>query len=317
MKKNKKTSLILVLVAIVIVTTFIFYIYANRERYIQLLNFSTESLIFIFILSFLSPILNSFQNAYLYRDLGVAISFKESLNITTVSTLANLLPISGGVLSKGFYLKKKFGLSYTVFASSTMALFVCFIGVNGLLGLFVLLYLFFFTEGAVSPILLIGYSLMLFSFLVFWLPIQKLRLTGKLNLWFGQAVDGWNIIGKNPLLLFKLSVLQIILNIFLAFRYMVSFDMLSQKITIAQALLMSTASIITQLASIAPGGLGVREAIVGSVAAILGFDAGVSIVAVGLDRLVSTIVIVLAGLIGTVFLSNDIFDKSYKWEDEI
>jgi hypothetical protein len=52
---------------------------------------------------------------------------------------------------------------------------------------------------------------------------------------------------------------------------------------------------VAQLVSAAPGGSGVREAIVTAITTTLGFDPGVSFGAVGLDRLGITIVIVISG----------------------
>ena len=84
--------------------------------------------------------------------------------------------------------------------------------------------------------------------------------------------------------------------------------MLSQNVTFGDVMLFSAASILTQLVSIAPGGLGVREAIVGAVASALGFDMGMSLVAVGLDRLISTLAILLIGGLSAIILGKQISD---------
>jgi uncharacterized protein (TIRG00374 family) len=57
--------------------------------------------------------------------------------------------------------------------------------------------------------------------------------------------------------------------------------------------------------NIAPGGLGVREGIVAGIASLLGFEAGVSAVAVGIDRLVATSVVIVLGTIYTYILSKN------------
>jgi uncharacterized protein (TIRG00374 family) len=88
--------------------------------------------------------------------------------------------------------------------------------------------------------------------------------------------------------------------------------MLSQAVTGGQALLFSSASVLTQLISFAPGGLGVREAIVGAVASALGFELAVSLAAVELDRLVATFTIVLVGWISTSLLGRDLSKASRK-----
>jgi len=250
------------------------------------------------MLSLAFPLLNGLQNTFLYRNLGANITHQEGLWLTAVSTLANQLPISGGVVSKGIYLKYKYNLSYTRFVSSTFALFFCFVAVNGAVGMITLLYLTFFEKIVISPILWFAFAAMFFCFSIFWLPLNHIKLPKRFHESFQRAIEGWIIISKNFSLLLQLMSLQSVLLVLLALRYWVAFHMLSQNVSAGQTLLFASASILTQLVSIAPGGLGVREAIVGAIAAVFGFNASTSIVAVGLDRLISTLVIILTGGIG-------------------
>jgi uncharacterized protein (TIRG00374 family) len=92
----------------------------------------------------------------------------------------------------------------------------------------------------------------------------------------------------------------------LAYRYWLAFHMLSQDVSFGDVILFASASVLTQLISFAPGGLGITETIVGFVASTLGFELSVSVVAVALDRLVSTSVILLAGGISTIMLGRKI-----------
>lgn len=102
----------------------------------------------------------------------------------------------------------------------------------------------------------------------------------------------------------------------LAIRYWLAFQMVSQNITIGDAILFSSATILTQLVSIAPGGLGVREAIVGIIATTLGFDTTVSVIAVGIDRLISTIPILILGGLSAVILGKQITELAAKSANE-
>jgi uncharacterized protein (TIRG00374 family) len=90
-----------------------------------------------------------------------------------------------------------------------------------------------------------------------------------------------------------------------AARFWIAFHALSQEVTWAQCLLFSAATVLTRLANIVPGGLGVREGIVAGVAVILGFQVDASIAAVGLDRLIATVVIVALGVPYTYILSKN------------
>ena len=111
---------------------------------------------------------------------------------------------------------------------------------------------------------------------------------------------------ENTRLLAQVVIVQSFLTLSFAARLFLAFQSLSQNVTFGETILFASSTILTQLVSIAPGGLGVREFVVASVASVLGFDMGISVVAVGLDRLVATVVIVLTGTISTYFLSKNI-----------
>jgi uncharacterized membrane protein YbhN (UPF0104 family) len=309
-------SVFVSIIGLGLIVAFVYYLYLHADQYRKLLNVSVPGVVMLFMLSLAFPLLNGMQNILLYRNLGAEISYKDGFLLTAASTLANQLPISGGIITKGFYLKRKYNLSYTKFVSSTVALFACFVAANGFVGLGILLYWIFSNKTAVSPILLSAYLLMAACLLIFWLPLDQIKVPEKIRSWGHQAIEGWMLMSRNPALLFKLMGLQFILMVLLSLRYWLAFHMLSQTVTVPQTLLFATASILTQLVSIAPGGLGVREAIVAGVASAIGFDTGISVVAVGLDRLVATITIALTGWVSTVILGKQIAKIALKPEEQ-
>jgi uncharacterized membrane protein YbhN (UPF0104 family) len=297
------------IISLGIIAIFAYYLYENADKYLELLHISRTGVLILFLLSLTFPLLNGMQNTYLYRGLGVAeFSHWDSFLITAASTLANQLPIPGGILSRGYYLKQRYNLSYSKYTSSTVATLFLYLAVNGLIGVLVLFYWIVINRLAIPSVLLIGFTAMMACILVFWLPFERISMTQRIRHWAHQILEGWTAIGQNPVLLFRLGVLQATLVAMLSLRYWIAFHMLSQDISLGQTLLFASASILTQLVSIAPGGLGVREAIVASVATVLGFDTGVSIVAVSLDRLVVTVMIVLTGWVSTLILGKQISD---------
>jgi uncharacterized membrane protein YbhN (UPF0104 family) len=310
MVNNKRIRFALQLViSLGILLAFVYYLYNNSDKYLELLNISKSGVLILFLISLAFPLLNGMQNTCLYRGLGLTeFSHWDGYLITAASTLANQLPVPGGIVSRGYYLKHKHNLSYAKYTSSTVALFFCYLAINGLIGMAVLFYWILFSKFSVPSLLLIAFTAMVVCILVFWLPLERIRMPEKLRRWTDQAVDGWTAISRNPGLLLRLTLLQAVLVVLLSLRYWIAFRMLSQYLTPGQTLLFASASILTQLVSIAPGGLGVREAIVAAIASVLGFDAGVSVVAIGLDRLVMTVTIVLTGWVSTVILGKQISD---------
>jgi uncharacterized membrane protein YbhN (UPF0104 family) len=304
--KNYIRSIILTIFSLGMIGAFVYYLYANADKYLKLLRLSPVSVILLLMLAFTSPFLNGAINTYMFRSLGANLSHREGFLLAAVSTLANQLPVSGGIVTKGVYLKHKYDISYAKYLSSMLALFFCTIAVYGLLGLAILLQWAIFTNFKVPSLLWIGFGGMACALFIFGFPLEQVYIPNALLKWVQQALEGWSLISKNPLLILKLLGIQTTMMILLAIRYWLAFHMLSQNVTISQVLLFSSATILTNLVSFAPGGLGVREAIVGGIALSLGFDPGISVVAVGLDRLVSTIMIILIGWLSTIALGREI-----------
>ncbi len=305
-------AVILSIFSLGVVSAFLYYLYMNSDKYLSLLRLSPWSVILLLLLAFTSPFLNGAINTFVFRSLGADLSHKEGFLLAAVSTLANQLPVSGGAVTKGFYLKHKYDISYAKYLSSMFALFFCTIAVYGLLGLSILLEWALFRNLTAPPILWIGFGGMASTLIIFCLPLERLPIPNILRKWVQQALEGWSLISKNPLLILKLLGIQTTMMTLLAIRYWLAFHMLSQNVTISQVLLFSCATILTNLVSFAPGGLGVREAIVGGIASALGFDTGTSVVAIGLDRLISTIMIMLVGWISTAVLGREISNMTPK-----
>jgi uncharacterized membrane protein YbhN (UPF0104 family) len=304
---------IITMTGLLIFGAIVYFLYVNSGAYLRLLRISVGGVAALVLISLASPIINGLTNAYLFQRMGASVSHWEGILLAGWTSLANQLPIPGGFIAKGLYLKYKHDVSYGVYFSAMLALFFCSMTVDGLIGLGVIFYWHLVHGIAISPILTFAFSAMACSILVFVPPWQNLRIPPLLRGWLTRAMDGWNLVRADPRTLIKLIALQTTLMLLLALRYWTSFHMLSQNISPSQALLLACASILTQLVSIAPGGLGVQEAIVGAIVSILGFELAASVAAVELDRVAATTVIVITGwismlLIGKQFLPRGIPD---------
>jgi uncharacterized membrane protein YbhN (UPF0104 family) len=312
MKTKRSRFILLSLLSLVIIAGLVFYLYVHADKYLELLRLSAGGVAMLLLLSLAFPFFNGLINTYMFQSLGAPLSFREGFFLAGTATLANQLPIPGGIVARGVYLKYKHGLSYTAYFSAALALFLGMVVVNGLVGVGVLLYLFIARRETVSIFLLSGFAAMAASSFVFIIPVSRLKIPQSAHKWIDQALQGWALISLDHILLFKLLGMGTVEMFLLAARYWVAFGMFSQDITASQAVLLSAATILTQLISLAPGGLGVREIIVGSVASALGFDVTVSVAAVELDRLISTLMIVLIGWISAIALGRQISEASVR-----
>ena len=292
------------ILSIAALLVFIAYLYRNANRYGQLLDLSTNSLFLSLGLMLTMIFGNGLTNYLLYRGLGVRLTVNEGIGLGAVNSLANQLLFGGGMIAKGIYLKRRHELTYTRFLSATLALYVFLLAANGIVGIAVLVYLALMDDAVVPMPLILGFSGMAVTVLLLWLPLDASSVSGKWGQRLAQLLDGWQVLNQNRLLLGKLVGVRILMTLMSAGRYWVAFHILSQDVTLAQCVLFSSATVLTRLVAITPGGLGVREAIVTGMAFMFGFEVDVSIVAVGIDRLIATVVIVSLGTVYTYILSK-------------
>lgn len=282
------------------------YIWNNRDQYQELLDLSPLIILALSALTLGTSISNGIINRLLFRAFDIYLGLVEAIDLALASTLANQLPISGGLMARGLYLKKRYGLSYTYYASATLALYILFLVASGLLGLVVTLLIIIkesTTLTLASP-LLAGFSGML-------LPAALLLLSPAVS-WFPARVrphihniyQGWGALRANYLIPLLIAATHLISSIFIATRFWIAFQALSQNVTPFECVLFSVGTILTQLFSFAPGELGVREGIVAIISALLGLEPGIAVIAVAFDRVVSTTIIIGLGVISTYRLGR-------------
>lgn len=306
MKFLRSRSMLLASLNLIIIAVLLYYFYSNADYFLELLHLSATNIILILLLSSIFPFINGLINVYMFRSLNASpnLSLQDSFYLAAASTLANELPISGGIITKGFYLKRFYSIAYSKYFSATLALFFCTVAINGFIGLMILLYWIFLKKLSISTPLISSFTIMTGCFLIFLLPLEHIKVPDRLQRWISQVLEGWFLMSRDFTLLLRLLGLQTILFLLLAIRYWLAFMMLSQNVTITQAILFSSATVLTQLVSIAPGGWGVREVIVGAISSSLGFDMSVSMAAVGLDRLISTAFNILLGWYSIIMLGK-------------
>jgi len=300
--KNKFSKKYLpIFVIITVILLFVYYIYDNFSRLHYLLNFSTSSLIIILVLSIVLILGRGATNCIIYRLFSVKLSFIEGSGIAVLNRLGNLLPFSGGLIAKGMYLKTKHNLSYGHYFPATITLFIAFLGINGLIGLLSLAYLTNGFRENTSLILLIGFGIMLLGTLLLWIPLPINIFPQKWQELLQKIKQGWQGLGQNKTAFLLICVLQVILVSTMAARLYLIFQMLSQNAGYLHCLLFCSASILTRFVTIAPGGIGAREAIVGGSGYVLGFEFGMSALAVMIDRIFGILVCFLLAFVYSLF----------------
>ena len=290
--------------AIGVLVSFLAFLCADGDRYRRLLHLSSGMVAVLCSLVFFNIVTNGLSNHVLYKSLGLDVQLSEAIELAAVNSLANHLPFSAGIIAKGVYLKQRYELAYDRFISATLALYVVFLTTTGLTGVLVLLGRQLLSHNPIPLWLLLGFALTATSFLALRLPLERLPVPTSWRTRVDRIADGWCTVTSRKWLAPKLMVLYIVMMLTTGGRYWLAFRALSQDVSFSVCVLFAAGSVLTQMVSVVPGGLGVREGIVAAMAAVMGFGAAVSAVAVALDRLIATLVIVLVGSVSIYLLSQ-------------
>lgn len=290
-------------------------VFQNFDRIVQLFRLSLATALLLAGLVVIMTALNGTINFLLYRRLNVPIPYFKSFGLAAVNSLANQLPFAGGLIAKGVYLKRRYNLDFVKYLSATGALFICFFATNGFVGLIGLLYLSLTGSSQIPVVFILGFTIMVSSVLILFVPAKIDFLPERWQEFLVKAKDGWSVIRTDKVLIYRMIAVQIVSILVMSVRFWFAFRVLAIETSILQCILFSTATILTRLVSIAPGGLGIREGVVAGMATLLGYEPGISALAVGLDRLVATLTIIFLGFISTYFISRDALADT--WREEI
>ncbi len=215
--------------------------------------------------------LSSLANQRLFRGLGVSASASDWFRIVTLVSLSNYLPFSAGLVAKAVYLKRVHSFPYGSFAMGQISLMVMFLATNGAMGFAVLLARH--PESVVGPV---GatFALMLASGALLLLPEETARRFG------GRWIPADTL---SPAVIRRawpgVALLQAAILLIQAASLKLCFGLGPTDVEFADCVVFSTAIVLTRLAPITPGGIGIRELLIGGLAHATGFAVSDAVIA--------------------------------------
>jgi uncharacterized membrane protein YbhN (UPF0104 family) len=245
----------------------------NTELFSKIKQFNLSGALIISAFVVMVLVLNGWRTKILTEIFTKKkIRFTEWFGLSIINTLGNYSPFQGGIVARGYYLKNFYKVPYLHFLSSMIASIVITFSTYSVVCSIVLVINFLLTG---------FFSLLIFIFFVaigsagffslFLLP--KINLTefdNKPVSYLKSFLDGWEAIinGKNVVL--RLIGIDLILGVVLSLRYFSASKMIGAGISYLQSIVISMTATVALLVNITPGALGIREAIAGFSAQLLG-----------------------------------------------
>jgi hypothetical protein len=305
-KKLLKKSISLAIIIIAIA-----YIYSIRDNFSALANISPVTLILLVVYGIIPFLFVALTFKHSIKLFDVSLKFKEWFGLSVANTMYNyFVPARGGLVARAFYLKKKYGLEYSKYASLLGGTFL----INFLVASFSALLL-----NAINLIVndvffrdIFWVSLILFSgtlsiSLLLWFYPQLLIKTGwtRLDNFLKSILEGLKYFKSNYKILGLIALTQVGVIVFMGLRLYFSFLVLDIQIDLLFILIVQSLIVFSMVLSLTPGNLGIKEGIIGLLASMMDIPLKDTIMAAALDRAIAMIVVFSIGTIFHFILSKE------------
>jgi uncharacterized membrane protein YbhN (UPF0104 family) len=285
-----------VVLGLVFVVGGFYYLWQRRELLAETLNASWGGLLLMLLVVLATWVAVAAQTYVLFRAEGVPISFRENFVLSSAVWFGNYLPLRIGTLLRAQYMKSKYGMGYVRFGSLAAIRLAIQVLMSGLVGIGALLF-GGFTSGRVSyPLLAIFASLTIAACAALLHPLPPLAFSGRRAARFWHELrEGFGIARRHPRLAVVSGLWGLVYYVLLSIRFGITFHLLGASAPPWVLLVLGVAGGVSSLLAITPGGLGVRELVIGYVVFATGQTFDMGIFAGAFDRAAQLAVVATLG----------------------
>jgi uncharacterized membrane protein YbhN (UPF0104 family) len=286
------------LLAVLVPLGFVVFLWERREHFASVLDISALHVAVLCAIVALTWVVVAAQNFLLYRASGVPVGFWECVVLTVGSAFGNYLPMRLGTVVRAHYLKAVHGLRYARFGSVFGVRTILTVAATGVLGLVGTIGIGLGGGRLSLDLALVFGALIVLPVVAWMMPLPASRGdVGRVRRALGDLAEGARALRRQPGP--SLGVLGLILvqQATLAMRFGVASIATGTEPPLALLLLLAPLAVLSSYLSVTPGGLGVREVVMGYVTFATGssFASGVYVGAV--DR---AILLAMVGLFGGI-----------------
>ena len=283
----------------------------NLNQIKRILEVSINNFIIISLLVIATIVNNGLKNKVLISQFNIHLNKKEWFGLSVVNTFWNYLPFQGGLIAKGAYLKRQYNFPYSTYLATITASYVITFAVLGFLGIVGLIIFYIKSHLFLINIFFI-YILIFLIPLIFIVYIYVKKNIKFKHLIFNRIYEGLRTVFANKVIMSQLILIDIATVILYTLRLVSSGYALGYHIPILFYFLVTPVAVLSIFTSITPGGLVIREALIGIFASWMGVNVTNSVIVSILDRSVSIIWIFVLGIIFNYILSHSMLNKKQK-----
>jgi len=299
-RKHLKTlSTIGFLIVMVIVGAW--YVHGHLEAFKKILEIDLRSFVELSLLSLVAIWVSGQQVNVLTVIFDTRLGQWEAFGLSAANTMANFYFTKAGMAAKGLYLKRRHAFPYTLFVSTLAGAYVISLVTFGVMG--VVAYLVFtHGSGVRLDVMAVFFALIGGGLLPLALPMVRGKLDRFLPQRAQRVIEGWETVRSHRKQLFVLALLNAFYVAIGGVRLYVAYRALGNDVALLPCIVISTLSTITVIFTLTPGGMGIRQALVGYGSDALHIGAAQGVVASTIDHAVGTLWVFIIGVAFTNWL---------------
>jgi len=279
------------------------YIAARYDRFAGRAHFTSLNISLLFLLNIGTLLCESTRLRIQVKKIGHDLGQTGAWHMFTLMQAVNHVILKAGTFSGGYYLSRRFKISFNSYIAFLVSYVTVMVFSSGVLGLLVS-GLFFILGYSVNALIPLFFAFIIFSTTLLILSARIPLPFNRLPRVMANFFHSLRFIYSDYRMLSLLVVVELFYYLLSAFRFMVALSMFSAHTSLLGGVVVVTIGNFLRVATIIPGGMGIAEVASGWVAGILGNDAGISGLSAGLDRLMYVLIVMIAGGIAFLTLSN-------------
>jgi uncharacterized membrane protein YbhN (UPF0104 family) len=276
------------------------YARAHAHDFRRILEIDAASFAWLSLLCLVAIWILGQHVAVLVAIFNVRLGRWEAFGLAAANTMANFYFTKGGMAAKGLYLKRQHNFPYTHFVSTLAGAYVVTLVTSGALG--VIAYGLLAGIHVRFDVMGVFVALIAGGLLPLAIPVTNQRLIARLPRRVVSVIEGWDTVRRHRRRLGWLAALNAAYVIVGGLRLFVSYRALDYNVDLLPCLVISTLQTMTVIFTLTPGGVGIRQALVGYGSEALQIGAAEGVVASTIDHAVGTLWVFAIGLIFTNWL---------------
>lgn len=272
---------------LVIIVFLLWYLAKHWQDVRALLKLNGFELAVIYFVSFIGILNSAVVVRAILKPMGIRALFLDMVLLQNASLLLNYVPMKFGTLFMANYLKRHYGLKYSQFGTFSVYLTLLLSIAASFTGIIALVFIYGLAD--VQKQILAGVFLVCFIASVFLmfvsLPVPK--GTSRLAIVLRDFLIGRKAVAQDTKALFVAGFFLLFNFVLTSIRLAVIYHSMNVKVHPAGFLVLGALGFILMFINITPGALGIREAVLGAGAVVLGVPLEAGITAAIIDRAIT------------------------------